>query len=415
MFESSTSESSGDSSSDNELEGVEIKMEAHRRRRRRRLAADEEEEAERSSGIKSLIFTTICLILFYLYGDATPVDSTLRMTRDDFTGETNLEYLSTRYNFESHFRMDSDSLIELADELLPGFVHRTLSRDVYTNTEGLAIVIRRLVFPSRWSDLTAVFGRPPAQLCRIFHEVLAELDLTWGFLLDFNPTHFNGQLQNWAQAIAARGAPAPLNIIAFIDGTLRRTTRPAPSAAGLPAGVTPYAIQRAQYSGHKRHHGFKFQDIIAPNGLIIGSYGPVDGRHSDPFMLARSGVIAALPNMQDSTGTIYRLFGDSIYPFLPRLFRMYRNTVPGSPQYLLNKIMSKVRVSVEWGFNLVTNSFQAVDFIRWQRMYLTKPARQYRIATLLTNCLSIMRGTNQISEDFNCPLPTLRDYLNGDW
>ena len=77
--------------------------------------------------------------------------------------------------------------------------------------------------------------------------------------------------------------------------------------------------------------------------------------------------------------------------------------------------MSSVRVAVEWGFNLVTNTFQTVDFIRWQRFFMTRPARQYRIATLLTNCLTCIRGTNMVAEQFACAPPTLHDYLTGNW
>jgi hypothetical protein len=174
-------------------------------------------------------------------------------------------------------------------------------------------------------------------------------------------------------------------------------------------------MQRAQYSGHKRHHGLKFQNIVAPNGIIIACYGPCDGRRADPFILAESGVVAQLPQMVDNTGRVYRLFGDAIYPFLPQLWHMHSNPVPGSHQAWFNSALTVCRVSVEWSFNLVTNSFQAVDFIRWQRFFLTKPARQYRIATLLTNCLTCIRETNQVSQYFNCHPPSLWDYLTGDW
>ena len=114
-------------------------------------------------------------------------------------------------------------------------------------------------------------------------------------------------------------------------------------------------------------------------------------------------------------GRVYRIFGDAIYPQLPQLVRMFRNTQPHSMQRAFNDAMTQVRVSVEWGFNLVTNSFQAVDFIRWQRMFMTTPARQYRIATLLTNCLNCLRGRNQVSDWFDCPMPSIEDYVSGDW
>ena len=211
---------------------------------------------------------------------------------------------------------------------------------------------------------------------------------------------------NWKRdtEFVTRDSPRAISVI-YLDSL---------NPARLPPGVSAYALQQAQYNGHKRHHDFKYQNIIAPNGLIISCYGPIDGRRADPFMLAASGIVPQLPNVVDSTGTIYRLFGDAIYPMGPQLFRMYRAPALNSPQSALNDVMAGARVSVEWGFNLVTNTFQGVDFIRWQRFFHTKPAQQYRIATLLTNCISCIRGTNQVSEWFSCPLPSLWHYLTGD-
>ncbi|ODQ76511.1 hypothetical protein LIPSTDRAFT_67431 [Lipomyces starkeyi NRRL Y-11557] len=45
------------------------------------------------------------------------------------------------------------------------------------------------------------------------------------------------------------------NIWGFIDGTFRPTTRPTEN-------------QRLVYSGYKRAHGFKYQAVVTPDGLI---------------------------------------------------------------------------------------------------------------------------------------------------
>jgi hypothetical protein len=72
-------------------------------------------------------------------------------------------------------------------------------------------------------------------------------------------------------------------------------------------------------------------------------------------------------------------FGDSIFPRLPHIFSMYNNAASGSPQHALNSEMASVRVGIEWGFNLITNRFQSVDFIRWQRLFSTNIYRYSRI------------------------------------
>ena len=157
--------------------------------------------------------------------------------------------------------------MDLANALIPQIRLQTSDRIRFVNVEGLAIVLRRLAFPSRWEDLSVEFGR--------HYSTIQLLDARWSHLLDFNPDHFNGQLRNWADAIATRGSPRIINIVAFLDGTLRKTCRPHPNPASLPPHITQYMLQRVQYNGHKRHHGFKYQSVTAPNGLVIGT---TDGR-----------------------------------------------------------------------------------------------------------------------------------------
>jgi hypothetical protein len=113
-------------------------------------------------------------------------------------------------------------------------------------------------------------------------------------LLAFNPTHFLHRLAQWAQAIALKGLSAPLHIALFIDGTLRGTAVPnLPTRVHLPPGITAWQLQAALFSGHKWKHGLKFQGINAPNGLIVGCFGPRGGFESDCKMLLDSGAYKA--------------------------------------------------------------------------------------------------------------------------
>lgn len=69
------------------------------------------------------------------------------------------------------------------------------------------------------------------------------------------------QLQTYADAIAAKGAPLD-NCFGFIDGTVVRICRP-----GKKQGI--------MYNGHKRIHAIKFQSLALPNGIVGNMYGPV--------------------------------------------------------------------------------------------------------------------------------------------
>jgi hypothetical protein len=132
--------------------------------------------------------------------------------------------------------------VEASARLLPADFS-TESRDRVNGVEGLCIVLRRLAFPSRWMDLVPVFGRQKGTLSRIFLHTMTLLMSTWGHLLNFNPVHFVHRLPFWARSIARKGSPHMMNIVLFLDGTLRETTRPGPSPTKLPPGVTLNMLQ----------------------------------------------------------------------------------------------------------------------------------------------------------------------------
>ncbi|KAK2552030.1 hypothetical protein P5673_027052 [Acropora cervicornis] len=88
---------------------------------------------------------------------------------------------------------------------LPAY-YECVQRTKCTGMEALMILLRRLVYPSRWCDLVPVFGRDEPQLSLIFSKVmddiyerfnhfLTSLDLVW-----LDPEMFS-------QAVEAKGAP----------------------------------------------------------------------------------------------------------------------------------------------------------------------------------------------------------------
>ena len=56
----------------------------------------------------------------------------------------------------------------------------------------------------------------------------------------------------------------------------------------------PGEHQRVLFNGHKRVHAIKFQSVVAPNGLIVNLFGPVEGKRHDSGMLAMSGLLPIL-------------------------------------------------------------------------------------------------------------------------
>jgi hypothetical protein len=257
-------------------------------------------------------------------------------------------------------------------------------------------------------------GSGKDRLCEIMHTASDMLLGAHGHLLNFNPAYFGNRLPVYAQAIGALCCMD--DCIGFVDGTLRFTCRPGPHWSKLPPGLSQYNLQRSAYSGHKRHHGIKFQACTFPDGIMCLD-GPYEGRGNDRYMWTASGWVAAFPLLVDAAGNLYSLFADGGYTMQNQLITPWpRALAPvGSPQRAFNDQMSRVRVSVEWGFNLITNSWQNLDFSRWQRIGLTNPGSQYRAAVLLHNIRACVRETNQVAVYFDLRPPTLQDYLSGNW
>lgn len=136
-------------------------------------------------------------------------------------------------------------------------------RSVVGGMEGLCMLLKRLAYPCRYSDLIPRFGRPVPVLCMATKCVLNYIyDTHHQRITQWNANILNpAALQLYANHINQMGAPLE-NCFGFIDGTVRPIARPGKN-------------QRIVYNGHKRVHSLKFQSLAIPNGLIANLYGPV--------------------------------------------------------------------------------------------------------------------------------------------
>jgi hypothetical protein len=149
-------------------------------------------------------------------------------------------------------------------------------RTICSGLEGLCILLKRLAFPCRYTDMVSRFGRNPTELCLIFNHVLDFVyDNHHHRLGTWNQPFLSPQmLERYAQAVHDRGAPLQ-NCFGFVDGTLCRIARPKRN-------------QRVVFNGHKRVHAIKFQSLVLPNGLIANLNGPYEGRRHDSTMFSFS-------------------------------------------------------------------------------------------------------------------------------
>jgi hypothetical protein len=211
-------------------------------------------------------------------------------------------------------------------------------------------------------------------------------------------------LPQLASYISHKGSPESLNVFGFIDGSLRTICRPSRG-------------QRAQYSGHKRKHGLKFQSVSLPNGIIAHLYGPEDGRRHDITLFRNSGVMAQLVALQAATqeryGVAYTIYGDSAYPINPCIITGFKGANLTDDELEFNQALSSVRESVEWCFGKVATYFAFVDFNKNQKALLQPVALYYKVAALFANFHTCLYGS-VTSAYFDSIPPTLEVYLSGN-
>ena len=271
-------------------------------------------------------------------------------------------------------------------------------RTVCTGIEGLCILLKRLAYPCRYTDMVSRFGRNPTELCLIFNTVLKYVYATHEHRLrSWDQPFLRPQdLHRYTESIQQRGAPLQ-NCFGFIDGTVHRITRPKNN-------------QRVVYNGHKRVHGLKFQSIVVPNGLIANLNGPFEGRRHDSTMLRESGVLQELQRVAWRDGEPLCLYGDPAYPLGVHLQCPFRDVALNPQMQRFNQAMSEVRVSVEWVFGSILNYYKFIDFKKQMKIGSSPVGKIYLVCGILQNAHTCLYG-NIVSEFFNLQPPTLQEYF----
>ena len=300
---------------------------------------------------------------------------------------------------KAEFRFEKEHLYNLVDSLQLDEEQIFYNRLKVDSIEAVCILLRRLSYPCRYSDMVPRFARPAAELSTIHSHMINTIYNQWGFLLtDFNRELLAAQnLQRFAHAIHAKGAPLT-NCWGFVDGTVRPVSRPGRN-------------QRVLYNGHKRVHAIKFQSVATPDGLVALLHGPYEGKRHDSGILRESGLLRDLEQHSVSpNGEILCIYGDPAYPLKPQLQAPFKGAVLTEDQTQWNKAMSTVRISVEWLFGDIVNYFKFLDFKKNLKIQLSAVGKMYIVGTLLQNARNCLYGSST-SSYFELQPPTLQQYF----
>lgn len=152
--------------------------------------------------------------------------------------------------------------------------------------------------------------------------------------------------------------------------------------------------------------------MIAPNGMICHLFGPLEGRRHDAFMLAESELVPKLhQKMNRPNGESYVLYGDPAYPVGRYIIAPFRGAQLSNAEKAFNTDMSRLRVSVEWGYGKICKEFVFMDFSKNFKVLLQPVGKLYRVAALLANCHTCLYGS-QTGQSFELDPPNLETYLH---
>ena len=220
--------------------------------------------------------------------------------------------------------------------------------------------------------------------------------------LFFDRTRLNlAKMRVFAAAIDRLGGGD--NIWGWIDGTVQRICRPTEG-------------QRKAYTGHKKLHGYIFQCVITPDGMMASLAGPVLASRGDWYMFKETGIEAEILRVWRKRTFLGK--ADYTYTGILRTPRQSQpwghKRAPGphltAQQHLFNSQMSSCRIPVEHGFAHVQNKWMRNAFHHSLRSMSSPVAAYFLAAVLFSNVYTCLRG-NQISKRFGLRPPTLEDYF----
>jgi len=170
-------------------------------------------------------------------------------------------------------------------------------RNKPSNELAISIVLARLSYPRKGEDLSGIFGRSAAYISAVFNDVVEYLFLRYKGIIEWHPTITYERCRFFAAKLEHQSRTKTPGIWGFLDGTFRVICRPTTG-------------QRVFYSGYKKKHGFKYQALVTPDGILSSLMGPFEGSINDNNMYSQSGLESRLHQLFDGREPLF-IFGDS--------------------------------------------------------------------------------------------------------
>ncbi|KAI8337800.1 hypothetical protein BD560DRAFT_339798 [Blakeslea trispora] len=261
---------------------------------------------------------------------------------------------------------------------------------------SLAVLLRRLAYPSRLKDLSLLFGYGFSTISIIVNGMLDLLDDLFSSGIEFDEHQFRVQnLKRFNAAIIEKGSYFS-DVVAFIDGTYNAICRPTEN-------------QEVCYNGHERNHCLKYQGMFYEFDTIynVNYWLEIVEEVEICIKLAvhKSGIVTPdgiTSSLAGATGKLYALYGDAAYGRHECLIKPITNRSRARRTIAairINQEMSRLRVAVEWEFGHTSTLFAHVHFQPKMKLMQNRVGPTYRVATLFKNihvCINGGKSNEQI-------------------
>ncbi|KEP47275.1 hypothetical protein V565_161870, partial [Rhizoctonia solani 123E] len=241
---------------------------------------------------------------------------------------------------------------------------------------ALAMLLRRLAFPSRLSDIYQAFGWESSRVSRITRTLANYLYRRWRFLLHFDAHRLTPEkLEYFAQKCLAQ----------FVT-----------SAYSTMVGSETM--------------GSNFRLLSVPTGSVFMS---MDQSKVEDMMKPYTRTVDWQAYLTNTPILLIRVRGPPVaYGLSSHLISPYKGLNLSKSEKNFNQKMSKVRESVEWSFAELGKLFAFLEYRKGLRVLSQPVGVLYLAAVLLCNAHTILHGS-QILSYFQCPPPSLGEYFHG--
>jgi hypothetical protein len=285
---------------------------------------------------------------------------------------------------------------------IPDVIHTT-NRDKCPGFHAFLMLLYKLSWPRRTSDLRDMFGGTKQRNGRIVNEVACFLFCRFRRkMASMDRSRLNDDYLKMLCQVHYNKNQVMENIFGFLDGTVRPCCR-------------PVRFQDVVYNGYKKVHAIKFQSVVAWDGIICHMNGPWVGSRHDSGIFVDSGLqhlLEQMPCVQlGSALTPVALYADDGYALSPRVFIPYPDGRTCARHQAFNKTMSASRVTVEWSYGRILALWRSLNFKDNQKIFKSPIGAYYLVATILTNCLTCIEGGNAVTEYSGGRAPSLEEYL----